>query len=75
MGEGTFGIVWLEREERGALRAVKQISKSEVLMNSRELLALSTLKAVSELPPPVEKWFWCSWIAVSRSLCAAVRMV
>lgn len=51
LGEGAFGIVWLEREERGALRAVKQISKTHILMNERELLALSALKAVSKLVP------------------------
>lgn len=50
LGKGTFGTVWLEKEEKGTLRAVKQISKTNILVNARELLALSTLKAVSTFP-------------------------
>lgn len=50
LGKGGYGTVWLEREEKGALRAVKQISETKKLLNSRELLALIKLQAVN-IPP------------------------
>lgn len=50
IGEGAFGAVWLEKEEGGALRAVKQMSKTDLSMNSIELLVLTTLKKVI-IPP------------------------
>lgn len=49
LGRGAFGAVWLEKEEKGALRAVKQISKVDI-RNTRELLALIKLNAVNTFP-------------------------
>lgn len=45
LGQGACGTVWLEREEGGALRAVKMIPKIKI-RNSRELLALTELSTV-----------------------------
>lgn len=46
LGEGGYGAVWLERNEEGQLRAVKQIPKEEGWQdkfNERELLAMTKL--------------------------------
>lgn len=52
IGEGGFGVVWLEEEEtRGELRAVKRMSnKAGNFGCSRELYTLTKLKDVS-VPP------------------------
>lgn len=46
LGRGRFGTVWLEKEKKGALRAVKQISKMD-FSNTRELLALTKMNEVN----------------------------
>lgn len=47
LGRGGFGTVWLEKEDGGALRAVKTIEKTEDDMwTSKELLALTQLNTV-----------------------------
>src|SRR6266498_1973428 len=50
LGHGAFGIVWLESEQKGALRAVKEISKATAerlkLDYRRELCALVKLSKV-----------------------------
>lgn len=48
LGNGTVGTVWLEREERGTLRAVKQMPKTNtnILNSSTELKALAYSRAV-----------------------------
>ncbi|KAL0631069.1 hypothetical protein Q9L58_010083 [Maublancomyces gigas] len=42
LGSGTFGAVWLEREDTGQLRAIKILHRG-LLPNSQQLLALITL--------------------------------
>lgn len=49
LGQGGFGVVWLEKEKKGALRAVKQISKRKI-KNTAELLALTKLNMVRTSP-------------------------
>lgn len=45
LGEGSSAKVWLEQDEDGKCRAVKQISKPKIL-NERELVALTKLGEV-----------------------------
>lgn len=78
LGQGGFGTVWLGEEEKGALRAVKQISKIHTVLTSRELLALSTLKEVGVCKSYVAEEcgideFQC--LSAYRTLCAVFRMV
>lgn len=47
LGKGGFGTVWLEKEDGGALRAVKMVQKNGTVWNSRELLALTKLNMAS----------------------------
>lgn len=51
LGSGAFGLVWLEKRDGGALRAVKQVPKSDI-WNKRELLALTELGEVSHHTSP-----------------------
>ena len=48
--EGGFGVVWLEKEQDGELRAVKEIRKRDQQQNridiSRELLAMAYFSRV-----------------------------
>ncbi|KAH0602287.1 uncharacterized protein H6S33_009831 [Morchella sextelata] len=44
LGEGSYGVVWLEKGEQGAVRAVKQISRANTTLNQRERHALTELK-------------------------------
>jgi hypothetical protein len=46
LGEGSYGVVWLEKGEQGAVRAVKQISRANTTLNQRERHALTELKGV-----------------------------
>lgn len=50
LGEGGFGIVWLEKEQGGELRAIKEIRKRDQQSNridiSRELLAMAYFSRV-----------------------------
>lgn len=48
LGEGGFAKVWLEQDEDGRYRAVKQVSKRTVL-DGRELVALTKLSEVQHL--------------------------
>lgn len=47
IGSGAFGSVWLEKEARGQLRAVKRLQRDSLTGFSQELLALVTLTDVS----------------------------
>lgn len=49
LGAGMQGVVWLEREERGKLRAVKGISRNN-LRSIAELTVLCRLNAVISTP-------------------------
>lgn len=51
LGEGGFAKVWLEQDEDGRYRAVKQVSKRTVL-DGRELVALTKLSEVQPLGIP-----------------------
>jgi hypothetical protein len=46
LGRGSGGIVWLEKGDKGEVRAVKQIYRSTISGCSQELLALAELKTV-----------------------------
>lgn len=46
LGRGSGGIVWLEKGDKGEVRAVKQIYRSSISGCSQELLALIELKTV-----------------------------
>lgn len=50
LGEGGFGVVWLEEEQGGELRAVKEIRKRDQQSNRidiiRELLAMAYFSRV-----------------------------
>ena len=50
LGEGGFGLVWLEKEQHGELRAVKEIRKRDQQSNridiSRELLDIAYFSRV-----------------------------
>lgn len=46
LGEGTFGVVWLERTRSNDLRALKRVRKRRDIDYHRELLAMATLRRV-----------------------------
>lgn len=47
LGEGSYGVVWLEKKGQEAVRAVKKVSKANIILNQRELYALKELKEVN----------------------------
>lgn len=62
MGHGSFGIVWLEKDEKendGDMRAVKEVSKRiaerAMIDYKRELAALAKLSKVCLLRPELER--------------------
>ncbi|RPB15944.1 Pkinase-domain-containing protein [Morchella conica CCBAS932] len=48
LGEGSYGVVWLEKKGQEAVRAVKKVSKANIILNQRELYALKELKEYPE---------------------------
>lgn len=50
IGDGGLGAVWLEKQEKGELRAVKQIPKMHVSSAREYLLALTKLSMVNTIP-------------------------
>lgn len=58
LGHGTFGIVWLEKENDGETRAVKEVSKITAeranIDYTRELAALAKLSKVCLVRPKVK---------------------
>lgn len=52
LGRGAFGRVWLEKEQGGELRAVKELRRNSVVTMgfAQELLSLIALADVSDLP-------------------------
>ncbi|KAI4131429.1 MAG: hypothetical protein LQ347_002986 [Umbilicaria vellea] len=61
LGEGGFGVVWLEEEQDGELRAVKEIRKRDQLSSridiSRELLAMAYFSRDASTFVKFEGWF------------------
>ena len=61
LGEGAFGIVWLETEDDGSERAVKEISKRMCSRNSidynKELAAMAKLSKRGDLFVELFGWF------------------
>ncbi|KAI5840177.1 kinase-like domain-containing protein [Morchella snyderi] len=56
LGEGSYGVVWLEKKGK-EIRAVKQVSKANFILNQRELYALEELKEYPKHFVKLLEWF------------------
>jgi hypothetical protein len=49
LGHGSFGIVFLQRSEKGEIRAVKEIAKHGKINYNPELMAMAKLTKVRDM--------------------------
>ena len=80
LGSGGNGVVWLERANDGALRAVKQLQKSKnVSSYLQELLTMTKLSKVITLCSSIYAWLdsrmLIIWLSGQRLFCASAWMV